>query len=193
LGLEKPTHDARGAARHVLLADLESGLDDIRRAPSDTGRITLIVRRPAVNEREVMHEALLDPVDGLVGDSWDARDDPDACAQITLVNSRVMALLAPDRTRWPLAGDQLFVDFDLSEANVPAGTRLAIGTAIVEVTPEPHTGCRKFAARFGVDAVAFVNSRTGRALHLRGINARVVSSGVIHVGDDVRKEPVVRP
>ena len=172
---------------HVGLRELESGLDEIRRAPRDAGRLALIVRRPAADEREVIAEAALDVASGLIGDSWNPRHDPDGCAQVTLMNARVIALLAPDQSRWPLTGDQLFVDFDLSEANVPAGTRLAVGNAIIEVTPEPHTGCRKFASRFGVEAVKFVNSPMGRALNLRGINTRVVASGLVRVGDEVRK------
>jgi MOSC domain-containing protein YiiM len=172
---------------NVSLEELESGLDEIRRSPRDTGTLTLIVRRPGADEREVLEEGTLDVAQGLAGDSWSPDDDPEGVAQLTVMNARVMARLSADRTRWALAGDQLFVDFDLSEANVPAGTRLAIGSAVIEVTPEPHTGCGKFASRFGVDAVKFVNSTVGRALHLRGINARVVRSGTIRAGDPVRK------
>ncbi|MBI3492561.1 MAG: MOSC domain-containing protein, partial [Acidobacteria bacterium] len=136
----------------------------------------------------------LDPEDGLVGDSWKIRASnrsPDGRAhrdmQLNIMNSRVIALVAQEKDRWSLAGDQLFVDLDLSEENLPPWTRLALGDAIVYVTDQPHTGCGKFIARFGVDAVKFVNSTVGRQLHLRGINARVVQAGTIRVGDRVRK------
>jgi MOSC domain-containing protein YiiM len=107
--------------------------------------------------------------------------------QLNLINARLIALLAQDKARWPLAGDQLYVDLDLSEENLPPGTRLTIGAAVIEVTDQPHTGCKKFAARFGADAVKFVNSPEGKALHLRGINAKVVQGGTIRAGDTVRK------
>ena len=131
---------------------------------------------------------------GLVGDTWQARGSshmPDRSShpdmQLNLINTRLIALLAQDKARWPLAGDQLYVDLDLSEENLPPGTRLAIGAAVVEVTDQPHTGCKKFAARFGTDAVKFVNSPEGKALHLRGVNAKVVQGGTIRTGDAVRK------
>jgi MOSC domain-containing protein YiiM len=107
--------------------------------------------------------------------------------QLNIINSRVIQLIAQHRERWALAGDQLYVDIDISDANMPAGTRLAMGSAIVEVTPEPHTGCAKFVERFGVDAMKFVNSETGRRMRLRGVNTRVVVAGPIAVGDEVRK------
>jgi MOSC domain-containing protein YiiM len=143
-----------------------------------------------------LNESRLDVAFGLDGDNWKSRGStrtPDGSAnpetQITVMNARVIALLSPDKDRWPLAGDQLYVDFDLSETNVPAGTRLAIGEAVIEVTPPPHTGCGKFAARFGKDAVKFVNSEQGKALHMRGINTKVVKSGAIRAGDVVKKIP----
>ena len=179
---------------HVDLPTLEDGLDHIRQAPQDDGTVDLIVARPEVNERRILAEGELDSEEGLIGDGWKERsraytDDgsPDFETQINIMNSRVTALVAGDRERWPLAGDQLYIDFDLSEANVPAGTRLSIGEAILEITPPPHTGCKKFTQRYGLDAMNFVNSELGKQLHLRGVNARIVKSGKVRTGDRVRK------
>ena len=178
----------------LTMKEFEAGLGDIRRAPRDEGLLELIVRRPGIGEREVVEEGLLDLNEGLVGDSWKRRGSsrtPDGSAhpdmQLNIMNSRVIALLAQDRARWQLAGDQLFINMDLSAENLPAGTRLQIGSAVIEVTPEPHNGCKKFVERFGLDAVLFVNSTLGRELHLRGINARVVQTGLVRAGDVARK------
>jgi hypothetical protein len=174
--------------------ELQAGLDRIRRSPSTDGTVELIVRRPAVDEREVVDEAELDVVAGLVGDTWlergsRATEDGSANpkAQLTLMNARLAELVAGTRGRWQLAGDQLYVDLDLSKENLPPGTRLALGTAVIEATGEPHTGCAKFSARFGSDALRFINSPQGRALQLRGINARVVTAGRVRRGDAIRK------
>ncbi len=163
------------------LAELESSLDDIRAAPKDAGRVALIVRRPSVEEREVLGEATLDERVGLVGDCWSTRGSsstadggPHPQRQVTMMNARVALAVAGPAERWPVAGDQLYVDLDLSVSNLPPGTRLEVGSALLEVTEEPHLGCRKFVARFGNDALRFVNSRTGRELNLRGINTRVL-------------------
>ena len=172
---------------HLTTAELEAGLSRIRQSPPDSGVVRLIVRRPDVGDREVVQEASLDPTAGMVGDNWGRRRGANADMQLTVMNARVTELVAGDADRWPLAGDQLYVDFDLSVANIPAGTRLALGSAVIEVTEVPHTGCRKFVSRFGLDAMTFVNSSTGRALNLRGINARVVQPGSVRVGDAVRK------
>jgi MOSC domain-containing protein YiiM len=171
---------------HLELSVLEAGLDEIRQAPLDEGKVELIVRRPVENEREILTEAYFDVDEGLVGDDWLHRSgNPEA--QVTVMNVRSVALLAYSRDRWPLAGDQLYVDLNLGGANLPIGSRFEIGTAILEVSPKPHRGCKKFGARFGLDALRFVNSETGYALNLRGINARVVRSGVVRPGDPVRK------
>ena len=179
---------------HLTLEELEAGLDAIRRSPKDGGPLRLIVRRPRVNEREVLGVGDLDPAGGLAGDKWALRvsrggrtASPYADAQLTLMNARAIALIAGSIDRWPLAGDQLFVDLDLSGDNLPPGVRLAVGSAIIEVTPQPHTGCGKFAARFGTDAMTFVNSPAGRQLQLRGIYAKIVQAGRIRVGDLVQK------
>ena len=171
---------------HLDLATLQAGLDEIRRSPTNDGKVELIVRRPAEDERETLTEARLDTTDGLVGDGWLGRGG-DPAAQITVMNARSAALVAHSRERWPLAGDQLYVDLELGYDNLPAGTQLEVGTAVVEITDEPHTGCAKFAERFGMDAVRFVNSPAGREHNLRGVNARVVTGGVVRPGDRVRK------
>lgn len=171
---------------HLSLSTLEAGIGEIRRSPADVGTVELIVRRPAENERETLSEARLDTRAGLVGDGW-LTGDGDVSRQITVMNARAVALLAGSRDRWPLAGDQLYVDLDLSVGNMPPGTRVEIGAAILEVSGEPHRGCKKFAARYGLDALRFVNSKTGYALNLRGVNTRVVRGGVVRAGDTVRK------
>jgi hypothetical protein len=166
---------------------LDAGLAEIRGAPADAGTLELVVRRPEVDEREVLDEGVLDLELGLVGDNWSVKGTPTLEAQLTLMNARVTALVAGERERWPLAGDQLYVDFDLSVENLPPGSRLAVGEAVVEISGLPHTGCAKFTARFGSDAIRFVNSPEGRALRLRGVNARVVEAGSVRPGDAVRK------
>jgi len=183
-------------ARHVTLAELEAALPDALASPKHEGTLDLIVRRPAVGRREVLEAGELDLVTGLAGDTWNIRaskrtrdGSPHPDMQITLMNSRVVAAIAGEKTRWGLAGDQLYVDFDLGAANVPPKTRLAIGPAIIEVTGQPHTGCAKFLKRFGVDATTFVNSPRGLTLHLRGINARVIVPGRIQTGDRIQKLP----
>lgn len=189
-----PTFHAMSESKHLTLAEMEAGLENIRQSPKGLGVLKLISRRPNTNEREVLTEARLDPAHGLVGDNWKARGSrgtPDGSAnpemQLSVMNARVIELLAQNVSRWALAGDQLFVDFNLSEANVPPGTRLAIGSAVIEVTRPPHLGCKKFAARYGLDAVKFVNSPEGKQLHLRGVNAKVIQPAVIRTGDSVRK------
>jgi MOSC domain-containing protein YiiM len=173
---------------NLQLASLEAGLDEIRRSPLDEGTVELIVRRPADNERETLAEARLDASAGLVGDVW-LDEDGDPARQVTMMNARVVALLARSRDRWSLAGDQLYVDLDLSARNLPPGARVQVGSAVLELTGQPHRGCKKFAARFGLDALRFVNSDLGYALNLRGINTHVVRSGVVRLGDTVRKLP----
>jgi MOSC domain-containing protein YiiM len=182
--------------QYAELTRLEESLDHIREAPANNGTLELIARRPAEDEREVLTEARLDVKNGLEGDTWHVRGSsrthdggPSMDAQLTLMNARVAAAIAGDRDRWPLAGDQLFVDLDLSHANLPPGSRVQIGSAVVEFSEAPHTGCSKFSARFGVDALKFVNSQPWRHLRLRGANCRVVVSGTVRTGDVIRKLP----
>ena len=177
-----------------LARNFEPFFASVRAAPRDVGTVELLVRRPESEAREVVTDARLDPVEGMVGDCWKARGSRSTSdgsanpeAQLTLMSTRVLAAIEPDRTRWPLAGDQVCVDLDLSIEHLPAGTRLAIGDAIVEVSETPHTGCAKFSARFGSDALRWINSPEGRDLRLRGVNVRIVQAGTVRVGDAVRR------
>lgn len=167
--------------------ELLTGLGHVRESRRDGGLLEMIVARPAVDERIVLETASLDVEVGLVGDRWSMGSRPNPKSMLTVMNARAAQLVAGDRSRWALAGDQLFVDLDLSPENIPPGTRLAIGTAVIEVSDQPHLGCEKFAARYGVVAREFANSPEGTALSMRGINTRVVQSGTIRVGDAVRK------
>ncbi len=180
--------------KHLTATQLEAGLETIRQSPKDDGILKLIVRRPQENVREVLDTGELDLTEGLVGDTWktrgssrtvDGSSHPDT--QLNIMNSRVAALVAQDENRWQLAGDQIYIDLDLSDENLPPGTRLAIGSAIIEVTAQPHNGCIKFVERFGLDAMKFVNSPLGKQLHLRGINAKVIQAGIIRENDLVKK------
>ncbi len=179
---------------HFTLEDLYTKLEHIQQSPKDSGRVELIVRRPTTEEREVTTQGRLIPSAGLEGDNWRARGStsmPDGSAnpeaEITLMNTRVIQALTQDETRWSLAGDQFFVDFDLSEENIPAGSRLVIGSAIVEVSPLPHNGCKKFSARFGVDALKFISMAENKPLRMRGINAKIIQAGEVKQGDLIRK------
>ena len=182
------------AIKYLSMTELEAGMDYIRQSPKDNGVLKMIVRRPVDDEREVIERGALDLSEGLIGDNWKNRGSKHTAdgsanlnTQITVMNARAIKLLAQEEERWSLAGDQLYMDMNLSDDNLPPGTRLAMGSAIIEVSAEPHTGCKKFSSRFGVEAMKFVNSPEGKQLHLRGINTRVVQGGTIHVGDVVRK------
>ena len=179
---------------HFTLEDLYTKLEHIQQSPKDSGRVELIVRRPTTEEREIISHGRLITSAGLEGDNWFARGstsmpvgsaNPEA--EITLMNTRVIQALTQDGTRWAVAGDQFFVDFDLSEENLPAGSRLAIGSAIVEVSSLPHNGCKKFSARFGVDALKFISMAENKPLRMRGINAKIIQAGEVKQGDLIRK------
>lgn len=181
---------------HLTNKELEAGMGHVRQSPQDGGMLAGIVRRPGIETREELQEGKLNLVEGLAGDNWSQRpssrtkdNSPHPDMQLTLMNLRILDLIAQDPARRPLAGDQLLVDLDLSHANLPAGTQLAIGSAIVEVTKQPHTGCKKFRARFGLDALKFVNSPEGKQLRLRGLNAKVIRPGTIQIGNPVHKIP----
>ena len=185
---------------HRSMTTLEAGFDHVAASPADDGVVTLIVRRPTVGERETLETGELSVAEGLVGDNWQHRGSArteDGSAhpemQLNVMNSRAADLVVGSPERRSLTGDQLLVDLDLSLENLPPGTRLALGSAVIEVTSVPHTGCDKFVARFGLDATKFVNSERGRQLRLRGLNAKVVEAGTIRVGDTVRKVPVGAP
>ena len=179
---------------HLTIDQLDAGLDDIRRSPADGGTLLKIVRRPDVDKREVLTEGMLDVDDGLAGDTWKDRGSastPDGSAnpeaQVTIINSRALDLMAQSEDRWQLSGDQLVIDIDMSMENLPVGTRLSIGSAVIEISEKPHTGCVKFSDRFGKDALRFVSTPLGRDMRLRGVNTRVVQSGTIRAGDTVQK------
>ena len=180
--------------RHRSMDELRDGLGDIMRSPKDGGALKVIVIRPDVDARASLRQCELSPEGGVHGDRWargcwmslpDGRPHPDV--QVAIMNARAIALIAQDEARWPLAGDNLLVDLDLSGDNLPPGTRLSVGSALLEITDVPHKGCEKFAARFGLDATRFVNGREGLRLHLRGIYARIVQPGVVAVGDTVTR------
>lgn len=170
---------------HLNTAEIEARMDEVLASPGDCGTVELIVRRPKTDLREELENGELDVEKGLIGDRWNPKSGDGS--QITLMNSRFASLIAQDDSRRALAGDQLFVDFSLSEANVPPGTKLAVGSAMLEVTSVPHNGCKKFVQRFGLDAMKFANSEFGKRHHLRGIYARVIVAGTVARGDEIRK------
>ena len=188
--------DADKVPGHLTKEELDAGFGHVLQSPKDNGPLVKIVRRPDVNQREVVEEAELDTDGGLVGDNWKVRANPttpdgkaDPVAQVTVMNARFLSLIAQSEERWELSGDQLLIDLDLSIENLPPGTRLRVGSAVIEVSKKPHTGCAKFAARFGQDALRFLSTPEGRARRLRGVNTRVVQSGAIRTGDVAVKQP----
>lgn len=195
----QPTESGLSIAYPVAMddpttSDLADSTDAIRATPKDGATIELIVRRPGLGEREVLTEATLDPVLGLVGDDWVRRGSgrtpdgsPDPESQLTIMNTRVLAAFEPDRSRWPLAGDQLYADMDLGFPNLPIGSHLAVGDAEVVVTTKPHLGCAKFAGWYGAPARAWLASQDGLDLRMRGVYVRIVRGGTVRTGDSIRK------
>lgn len=180
--------------KHLTTDEIASGMETVLASPADRGSLRLIVARPAIGKRTVLHEADLDADQGLIGDNWSTRGSkrtanggghPDM--QINIMNARFAELVAGSKERIHLAGDQLFVDLDLSRSNLPPLTRLAVGTAVLEITAIPHLGCKKFVERFGTDAMRYANSEFGRRHNLRGVNAKVVRSGRVQIGDAITK------
>ncbi len=180
--------------KYLSTAELEAGLNNVIDSPKDNGRLEMIVRRPGSGQREQLEEGILDLKEGLIGDNWKLRKNsrtPDAPpnpeTQITLINTRLISLLAVDRDRWKLCGDQLFIDLDLSFANIPPGTRLDLGSTVLEITAHPHTGCKSFSEWFGPEALQFINNPRGRELNLRGVHARIIKAGPVKIGNIARK------
>ena len=174
--------------RHLRLDELNAGLDTILEAPEDGGLIQMLIVRPADDERTTPDFVEVSAEEGTHGDHWskgESRYEPDV--QIAIMSSRVLDLVSGGRDRWPLAGDNIIVDMDLSQTNLVPGQKLEAGSAILEITEIPHRGCAKFSARFGADALRFVNLGRAAELRLRGVYARVVQPGQIAVGDQINK------
>jgi MOSC domain-containing protein YiiM len=179
---------------HRSLTDLQHGLEDIKNSPSDNGMLYMIVVRPTKRDRNVPWFSKLAPEFGLEGDHWSQGSwktlpdgSPDPSVQVTIMNSRCLDLIATAKERWPLAGDNLIVDMDISISNLKAGQKVSIGSAILEISDVPHTGCMKFRDRFGVEALKFVSTKEARELRLRGMFARVIKAGEIRIGDRMKK------
>jgi MOSC domain-containing protein YiiM len=173
---------------------LQAGMASVLDAPKDEGVVRLVVRRPARGQREILAEGQLDTERGLVGDDWVDRpgmnrETPSPYAQVTVMNARAAELVSGEAQpeAWAQCGDQLYIDLDISEANLPAGTRIAVGEAVLELQAEPHTGCVQFRGWWGPEALRHISTEEGRALRMRGANTRVVQSGAVRPGDDARK------
>ena len=180
--------------KHLTRAELQAGLPEIFNSPQDDGLVEAIVIRPESGRREDLESCEISLAGGTHGDYWarncwmttdDGQPHPDV--QICIMNARCIALIAQERARWPLAGDNLFLDLDLRPENMPPGQRLSLGSAVIEITEVPHKGCAAFVERYGREAAIFVNTPEGREKRLRGIYARVVQDGRVTVGDRVRK------
>ena len=180
---------------HKPITELEVGMAQLLEAPQDRGNLELIVIRPTKEQRQILDEAWLSPEAGVQGDNWakgcwkslpDGRPDPDV--QVTIMSARLARLvMGEDKSHWALAGDQLIADLDLSEGNLPVGQRLVLGDAVLEITSVPHRGCAKYRARFGDEALRFINTDEGRRMNLRGIYAKILQAGRVRVGDVLKK------
>lgn len=176
------------APRHLTTVELENGLPAVLESPREVGQLVAIVVRPATDQRRVVASARVSPDGGVDGDRWVHESPDDTSGQVSLMNARFLHQIAGHEDAVPLAGDNLIVDFDLSEENLPAGSQLAIGAnAVFEVNAAPHTGCGKLQQRYGADVRKFMNDTRGTQLHLRGRYGHVVRGGIIAVGDTVRK------
>ncbi len=180
--------------KYVTLNDIESRMPWVLNSPGNKGRVELIVVRPQTNEREVLSHALFSPETGVAGDNWQnqcwktlANGQADPVVQVAIMNARMIDVLTRDKSQWPLAGDQLFVDLDLSVNNLSPGTQLHIGTAVLEITAEPHRACSKFEQRFGKVARQYVNSAQGDMHRLRGVYAKIILTGEVSTGDVIHK------
>ncbi len=175
----------------VSAAEIEAGMAHVAASPKDAGRVEAIFIRPETDEREALQEVRISPEGGVEGDRWSrsGREEkaPDPRSQVSLMNVRVLNLIAPDKERWPMAGDNLIVDLDLDVENLPVGQRLSIGNAVLEVTEVPHPGCKKFLARYGKDAMGYINANERKDLRLRGVFAKVIEPGTVSVGDTIDK------
>ncbi len=175
------------AIQHLSTDQIEDQMNRAEQSPQDQGVLEYIVLRLPDEQRDTPQEAEVSPDGGIQGDRWARPNSPNPGAQISVMNSRFLRIIAGDDTRMPLAGDNLLVDLDLSEENLPTGTQLQIGTATFEVTDVPHTGCQKFQRRYGKDALEFVNGETYKAQRLRGLFIRTIQAGKIQTGDAIRK------
>lgn len=180
--------------KYLSTEEVEAGVENIKESPKNNGVLQLIVRRPETETREIISTGKINFENGLEGDNWKPRgsrhtpdNSADPEAQITLMNSRVIDLLANDKENWQLAGDQLFVNMDLSIENLPPLSQIQMGSAILEISAKPHTGCKKFSGRFGIEALVFISTPLGKSLRMRGVNAKVIQAGEIHVGDVIRR------
>lgn len=184
----------QSTVKHLTREEIEQRYTQLEPSPKEQGTVEMIVRRPDTLQREVVEQAEINTEKGMIGDNWYTRgsrhtDDGSAHPdmQMAIMNSRIIDVIAQERDNWAPAGDQLFVDFDLSEANLPIGQRFAIGDVVLEVSPFPHKGCKKFKERYGLGASRFINDLAYEHLRLRGINVRVIQGGVIKTGDTIRK------